>query len=182
MIHYIGLTNYVCKRTILVAKRNIPARSISSTRWQLWNRYSREKIIDHPVSSSRSITCLFNPARVHTAVLWMRAADWFTVLYVCERGETAQPYLSEPTAGYHCAVAHPDNPTRAGPIDMLMAGLVAWNCHPVCIVRSNSASLGSALFTARFPRHRQRASTQSYRQSRRFARFLTAKFSIFKPR
>lgn len=65
MIHYIGLTNYVCKRTILVAKRNIPARSISSTRWQLWNRYSREKIIDHPVSSSRSITCLFNPARVH---------------------------------------------------------------------------------------------------------------------
>lgn len=41
---------------------------------------------------------------------------------------------------YRCAVAHPDNPTRAGPIDMLMAGLVAWNCHPVCIVRSNSAS------------------------------------------
>lgn len=122
--------------------------------------------------------CLFNPARVRTAVLWMRAADWFTVLYVCERGETAQPYLSEPTAGYHCAVAHPDNPARAGPIDMLMAGLVAWNCHPVCIVRSNSASLGSALFTARFPRRRQGA-TQSYRQSRRFPRFLTAKFSIF---
>lgn len=107
-----------------------------------------------------------------------RALDWFTALYICERSETAQPYLSEPTAEYRCAAAHPDNPARAGSIDMLMARLVAWNCHPVCIVRLNSTSavlssrLASLIVVVS-------AAAQSYRRLRRFPRLSTARLSRF---
>jgi len=100
----------------------------------------RDEIIDCQSFSFRAWdVSSFNLALV--SAFFGDAADWFAALRTRWKGETAQPYLSMPTAEYHCAAAHPDNPTRAGPIDMLMAGLVAWNCHPVWIVRSNSASV-----------------------------------------